>query len=323
MAKTLRNKFDEYLTFDKLMEAHKLSSAGKRSKKDIILFNMKKEDYIMYLLESLKNQTYKHGPYHTFYIREPKLREIKKANYIDRVVHRWVVDNFIYPTFVPCFIDTSYACIKNKGMHKAALDIKKDMRHLGNTWGDYYILKMDVRKYFYNIDKRILLKILNRKIKDKKLLWLINEILYSDVGDVGLPIGNYTSQLFANIYLNEVDQYIKRVLKIKYYYRYMDDSVLFVKTKEEAKIALANISNFLRDNLKLELNQKTQIFKSKQGINFCGYKINQYRLKIRDKGKKNFKKKIVYLTGQIKKGKMTTNEAKKYLCGHLRLYKNC
>lgn len=119
---------------------------------------------------------------------------------------------------------------------------------------------MDVRKYFYSIDKRVLLKILERKIKDPKLMWLIKEIIYSDEGDVGLPIGNYTSQLFANIYLNEVDQYIKRELHIKYYFRYMDDSVLFVKTKEEAKDTLAKISKFLDEKLHLELNQKTQIF---------------------------------------------------------------
>lgn len=260
-----------------------------------------------------------------FYIREPKLREIKKARYIDRIVHRWVVDNFIYPTFVPSFINTSYACLKNRGMHKSATDIQKTMKHLEHTWGDYYILKMDVRKYFYSINKSVLLKILERKIKDPKLMWLIKEIIYSDEGDVGLPIGNYTSQLFANIYLNEVDQYIKRELHIKYYFRYMDDSVLFVKTKEEAKDTLAKISKFLDEKLHLELNQKTQIFKSKQGVNFCGYKINAYRLKLRDKGKKKFKKKIKYLTGQIYKGKMSTEEARKYLCGHIGYmkYANC
>ena len=99
--------------------------------------------------------------------------------------------------------------------------------------------------------------------------------------------GNYTSQMFANIYLNEVDQFIKHKLHIKYYCRYLDDSIVIVKTKKEAIFALEQIKKFLQYNLKLELNKKTQIFKSKQGVNFCGYKINEYRLKIRDKGKKN------------------------------------
>ena len=123
--------------------------------------------------------------------------------------------------------------------------------------------------------------------------------------------------MFANIYLNEVDQFIKHKLHIKYYCRYLDDSVLFVETKKEAINALIEIQIFLKENLKLELNKKTQVFKSSQGVNFCGYKINEYRLKIRDKGKKKLKKKVKKLEKQIHKGKMTTNEAQKYLAGHL------
>ena len=123
-------------------------------------------------------------------------------------------------------------------------------------------------------------------------------------------IGNYTSQMFANIYLNEYDWYVKRNLHIKYFSRYMDDSILLVKTKKEAIQALENIKRFLKENLHLELNSKTQIFKSSQGVNYCGYKINEYRLKIRDKGKKKLKKKIKYL-------RMTSKDAKRYLAGHL------
>ena len=237
--------------------------------------------------------------------------------YIDRIVHRWVVDNFLEPYFVTTFISTSYACIKGRGMHKAVKRVQKDMLHLTRAWKEYYIIKMDIKKYFENIDKDILYKILNRKIKDKKLRWLIKEILYSNGGKTGLAIGNYTSQVFANIYLNEVDQYVKHKLKQKYYYRYMDDSVIFVKSKQEAKETLENIRNFLEEELRLTLKQKIQIFKNKQGVNFCGYKIKEYRLKIRDRGKRKLKKKIKYLTQEIKEGRMTSKEAKKYLCGHI------
>ena len=126
--------------------------------------------------------------------------------------------------------------------------------------------------------------------------------------------------MFANIYLNEIDQYIKHNLHIKYYCRYLDDSIVIVKTKNEAKQALENIKIYLKENLGLELNQKTQIFKNKQGVNFCGYKINEYRLKIRDKGKRKLKKKIKKLKYEIKQGKITSKEAKKYLSGHMRIY---
>ncbi len=215
------------------------------------------------------------------------------------------------------FINTTYACIKNRGMHKATIDVQMAMRHCKRIWGDYYILKMDVAKYFQNINKDILLKILLRKIKDKKLLNLMKKIIYSTKEITGLPIGNYTSQTLANIYLNEVDQYAKNTLKCKYYFRYMDDTLIFFKEKEEAKEALEKITTFLSKNLELKLNNKTQIFKSKQGVNFCGYKINEYRLKIRDKGKKNLKLKLKKLENQIKIGKLSTKQAQKYLSGHL------
>ena len=123
--------------------------------------------------------------------------------------------------------------------------------------------------------------------------------------------------MFANIYLNEVDQYIKQKLKQKYYYRYLDDSIILVKTKSEAKELLKQIREFLKEKLHLELNNKTQIFKNKQGVNFCGYKINEYRLKIRDRGKRKLKKKIKNLKWQIKEGKISSKEAKRYLCGHI------
>lgn len=317
MPKTLKNEFDKYLTYEKLMEAHGKSCLNKKCRKDIIMFNLKKEAYIKYIYEELKNQTYKHGGYTTFYVHEPKLRKIQKSRYIDRVVHRWLVDNFLAPIYIPQFIATSYACIPKKGMHKATIEIQQCMKHCLRIWNEYYIIKMDVKKYFQNINKEILMGILQRKIKDRNLMWLIKEIIYSTNEETGIPIGNYTSQLFANIYLNEVDKYIKHKLKVKYYFRYMDDSVILVKTKQEAKQILEQITIFLKEELKLELNKKTQIFKSKQGINFCGYKINEYRIKIRTKGKKKIKRKIKKLKIYIKEGKMDSKDAKKYLCGHM------
>ena len=317
MPKTIRNQYDKMLTYENLMKAHIDSRKGKGLRKEIILFNLKQEEYIMWLHEQLKNGKYKHSGYTIFYVTEPKLRMIEKSIYIDRIVHRWYVDNFLKKYFVKSFINTSYACIENKGMHKACLDVHNVLKHCKRIWNYYYIIKMDVTKYFQNIDKEILYNILQRKIKDSKLLWLTKEILYSNGTEKGLPIGNYTSQCFANIYLNELDKYAKNSLKLKYYFRYMDDIIVIVKTKGEAIRNLEQIRKFLLENLKLELNSKTQIFKSKQGVNFCGYKINEYRLKIRDKGKRKLKSKIKKLKEEIKLGKITTKEAHKYLAGHL------
>ncbi len=327
MARKIKNEYDKKLNYENLMQAHKLSRKGKGYRKEIILFNLKQEEYIMWLYEQLKTGSYRHGGYTTFYVTEPKLRRIEKSRYIDRIVHRWVVDNFLKQYFEKSFIFHTYACIKNRGMHKACIDVQNTMKHCKRIWDNYYILKMDIRKYFDHIDKDILFQILKRKITDKKLLWLLQEIIYSNCTKEelenqlgkrkGLPIGNYTSQTFANIYLNELDQYIKHSLKVKYYFRYLDDMVLFAKTKKEAKTYLKNIKKFLKFHLELELNEKTQIFKSKQGVNFCGYKINEYRLKIRDKGKRKLKKKVKELKYNIKSGKISSKEAKKYLAGHM------
>ena len=317
MPKTIRNVYYKNLTYEKLLKAHLDARKGKGSRKEIILFNLKQEDYIKYLLEKLENKTYKHGGYTVFYVTEPKLRKIEKSKYMDRIVHRWLVDNILKPYFIPRFIQTTYACIEGRGMHKACLDMQKMMKHCTRIWNNYYILKMDIAKYFDNINKKILLNILEKRIKDKDVMWLINEILYANKREKGLEIGNYTSQMFANIYLNEYDWLVKRNLNIKYFSRYMDDSILLVKTKKEAIQALENIKRFLKENLHLELNSKTQIFKSSQGVNYCGYKINEYRLKIRDKGKKKLKKKIKYLRYEIKNGRMTSKDAKRYLAGHL------
>ena len=311
------NIYEKIIEIDNIKKAILNASKGKKDRKSVdkILCNI--EYYTLEIHNMLKNKTYKHGGYTVFYITEPKVRKIEKSRYIDRIVHRWVVDNFLIPYFVPTFINTTYACLKGRGIHKACLDVQKAMLHCKRIWNEYYILKMDIKKYFENINKNILYRILKKKIKDQKLLWLINEIVFSNEGIKNLPIGNYTSQMFANIYLNELDQYIKHKLHCKYYYRYMDDGIILIKTKEQAKEILENIKIFLKENLELELNKKTQIFKSKQGVNFCGYKINEYRLKIRDKGKRKLKKKVKELKYYIKTGELTSKNSKKYLAGHL------
>ncbi len=158
MPKTVRNKFDEALTYESLVKAHKESMKNKSSRRNIIYFKMRQEEYLLWLYRHLKDQTYSHGKYKVFYVTEPKLRKIEASSYIDRIVHRWYVDSFLLPAFLPQFIPTTYACIKNRGMHKAALDVQAGMKKARKQWGEYYILKMDVAKYFQSIDKEILLR---------------------------------------------------------------------------------------------------------------------------------------------------------------------
>lgn len=196
MPKTLRNKWDECLSYEKLLEAHKLSKKSKGNRKEIILFNLKQEEYIMNLLEELKNNTYKPSAYTSFYVYEPKVRKIEKAKYLDRIVNRWLVDNFIKPVYVPKFVYTTYACIEGRGMHKACIDLQKMMKHCKRIWNNYYILKMDISKFFNSIDKEILLKMLKKNILDKDVMNLIEKIIYIQKKKIGIEIGNYSSQMF-------------------------------------------------------------------------------------------------------------------------------
>lgn len=317
MPKTIRNVYDGEVSFEKLLEAHKKARRGKREKKKVILFELVLEQELLQLEKELRNGTYKHSTYTKFKVYQPKERIIMASEYKDRVVHQWYVEHFIKPYFVPQFINTTYACIEGRGMHKASKDVQKAMKSAKVKWKNYYILKMDVKKYFHNIDKRILWNILKRKIKDRKLLWLTREILLSTEGMRGLPLGNYTSQMFANIYLNELDQYVKHKLKCIYYYRYMDDMVILCENKEKAKNILSNIVVFLEESLKLTLNSKTRIFKDIQGINFCGYKINERRMKIRHPSKCRMKRKLKRYTKQLKEGKITLSKIQRSIAGWL------
>lgn len=291
MSKTIKNVFDEHLTFVKLLEAEQRASIGKKNKKEVILFEMDLETNIIKILNELKNDTYKFGKYRSFIIYEPKERLIRSLPFRDRIVHQWYIEEFIKPFMYKRFIKDTYACLDDKGTHKAVEITQKYMKRMKKKYGKYYILKCDIKKYFYSIDKSILINILSNLISDKKLMSFTYKIL-ADGENISIPIGNYTSQWFANIYLNELDHYVKEKLCVKYYVRYMDDFIFLLKDKEECKFVLNNIRAFLSEKLHLELNHKTKYYPSTMGINFCGFRIFETHRLLRNRCKKKIKKNI-------------------------------
>lgn len=204
MSKTLKKSFYKCLTFEKMLLAHNRAKKNKH-KKEIILYEIDLETNLVNLINEIKLRRYNLGKYREFIIYEPKMRVIKSLPYKDRIVHQWYIEEFIKPYFEKRFIYDSYACIKNKGSHKAIVRLQKFMRKKKIENSDYYILKCDIKKYFYNIDCNILLKILQRFIYDNELISFSKILLKSNDSNIGIPIGNYTSQWFANIYLNELD----------------------------------------------------------------------------------------------------------------------
>ena len=236
MPKKIKNLFLENLTFEKMMQAHYRAKKHKTYKNEVIEFELNLENNIVNIINQLKNGTYRLGKYFTFKIYEPKERFIQALPYKDRIVHQWYVEEFIKPYIVPKFISTSFACLVDKGTHKAVEEVQNQMRIFKQNFGDFWVLKCDIKKFFYSINPHILFAIMKKYISDQRLLNLIKVLIFNETintAQVGIPIGNYTSQFFANIYLNELDQYIKRNLKIKYYTRYMDDFILILKTKAE------------------------------------------------------------------------------------------
>lgn len=295
MPKTIKNAFYKKITFKKFIEAHNRAKKGKTNKAEVILFEMNLESNILRLMKEIKDDTYKVGRYHSFKVYEPKERIIHALPYRDRIVHQWYVEEFIKPFIMPKFIYSTFACLPGKGTHKCASYFQNIMREYKKKHTDYYILKCDIKKYFYNIDANILLNIMKKYITDKRLYKFTEKLIMEQRPfdtDVGIPIGNYTSQFFANIYLNELDQYVKHKLHIHEYARYMDDFVFLCKDKNECIELKKKIEDFLDKNLKLELNHKSRYYPSKMGVNFCGYRIFEFYRLLRNSSKTKIKRNV-------------------------------
>lgn len=281
------NLFETFVSFENLHSAFKKARKGTSKKKETQEFEFWLEPNLLALKEELENGTYTPAPYRYFKIFEPKERIISVAAFKDRVVHHALV-NILEPIFERVFIHDSYATRKGKGTHKA---VKKAQHFLGRTG---WFWKTDIDKYFDNINHEILFRLIERKIKDKRLLAVVEKII-SNGGNagVGLPIGNLTSQFFANVYLDKLDRFIKQELKVKAYIRYMDDFVLFHADKNVLKDNRKAISAYLSDELKLSLKPKNTFLNSAQnGLTFLGKRIFPSLVRIASPNKRRMLKKM-------------------------------
>jgi retron-type reverse transcriptase len=271
---------------------------GKKKRKDVAEFSARFMDNILALHFELKNKTYRHGGYRAFKINDPKPRDIHKASVRDRLVHH-AVYRILYPHFDKLFIYDSYSCRLNKGTHKAVNRLRYfSCKASKNNTQTCWILKCDIRKFFANIDHEILKNILLKNIGDKDVLWLLARIIDSFETErrsgIGLPLGNLTSQLLVNIYMNEFDHFMKRKVKAKYYIRYADDFLIIHESKNCLENMIPKISEFLKKRLKLLLHPDKVFIKAyNSGVDFLGWvSFPQYRV-LRTATKKRMLKKIV------------------------------
>lgn len=257
--------FEEICSFKNLLLAAKKAQRGKRFKNSTAAFNLEIEKNLLSLQEKLLFQTYRLGRYRHFFVFDPKQRFINAAPYADRVVQH-ALCNVIEPIFDRPLIGDSFACRKGKGTHKAVERFTQFARR------NNYVLKCDIKSYFASIDHKLLFEMIERKIKDPNTLWLIKVIIDS-TENPGIPIGNLTSQIFANLYLSGLDHFIKEKLKVRAYLRYMDDLILFDNDKLRLTSWKEDIADYLA-GLKLEIHQnKSQIYQTRRGVSFLGYKV--------------------------------------------------
>jgi RNA-directed DNA polymerase len=275
--KTHKNLYEKIYSIENLESAFKKSRKGKTKKSYIIEFEKNLRNNLTKLMIELVSETYKPRPLITFIIREPKTRKISKSDFRDRVIHH-AICNIIEPLFDKTFIYDSYANRKGKGTLKAIERFDEFKRKASKNFTiPCYALKMDIEHYFDNVDHETLIKILSKKIIDEKTINLIKIILQNHKthqAGKGMPLGNLTSQFFANAYLNELDKFVKHKLNAHHYIRYVDDFVILHESIDKLERYREQIDDFLKVNLQINLHsQKSRIIKTNHGIPFLGLRI--------------------------------------------------
>lgn len=313
--KRYNNLFDKIVSLDNLYEADKRARRQKSHRPEVMLFDKNKDKLLLDLQRKLINGEYETSEYYVFKIYEPKEREIFKLPYYpDRIVHHAIM-NIMEPIWVSAFIKGTYSCIRKRGIHKALKDVKFALKDEINT---QYCLKLDIRKFYPSIDHDILKTIIRKKIKDKRLLSLLDEIIESAQG---VPIGNYLSQFFANLYLTYLDHWIKEQKKVRYYFRYADNIVILGGDKQQLRDLFYNIQDYLNNKLKLNFKDNWQIFKvDSRGIDFVGYRVFHTHTLLRKRIKKKFCKKINKLN---KKQNLDKDTYKQKICSYIGWIKYC
>ncbi len=317
--KRIGNLYDKICSLENLQLADEKARKGKLRSHGVKKHDQNREANLLKLHDILLNGTYKTSRYDIFKIYEPKEREIYRLPYFpDRIVHHAIM-NILEPIWVSIFTADTYSCIKNRGIHAAAVKVKEVLRE--DPEGTKHCLKLDIRKFYPTINHSILKEIVRRKIKDARLLSLLDEIIDS-VNDrpitqitsscTGVPIGNYLSQYFANLYLAYFDHWLKEDKKVKYYFRYADDIVILHEDKAYLRSLFSEIQSYLAENLKLEVKKNWQIFPVDiRGIDFLGYVFFHTHTLVR----KGIKQRLCRRVAKLNKKKNLTEEVfKQSIC---------
>ena len=311
--KRINNLFEKVVTKDNLFLAYQKARKGKSGQYGVRIFEKNVERNIDQIYDKLISGTYRTSEYSIFRIYEPKEREIFRLPFKDRIIHHAIM-NILEPIWVSVFISHSYSCIKGKGIHSVLKAIKHDLNDVENS---QYCLKLDIKKFYPSIDHDILKSIIRKKIKDTRLLKLLDEIIDSVEG---VPIGNYLSQFFANLYLSYFDHYLKEEKKVKYYYRYADDMVILAPNKPYLHALLVDMNDYLTNQLNLQIKGNYQVFPTDvRGIDFVGYVFRHTHILMR----KTIKVRFCRKAAKLNKKDLDTKQYKMQIAPHLGWAKHC
>lgn len=312
--KRLGNLYDKIIDIDNLKLADEKARKGKLKSYGVIKHDKNRGENILKLQRMLIENKYTTSDYHIFKIYDPKEREIYQLPYYpDRIVHHAIM-NILEPIWVSVFTADSFSCIKKRGIHGAMKRLKFALKDVENT---QYCLKIDIHKFYPSIDHDILKQIIRRKIKCQDTLWLLDQVIDSAPG---VPIGNYLSQYFANLYLTYFDHWIKESVRVKYYFRYADDMVFLHSDKSFLHGLLVIINNYLITELNLSLKGNYQVFPvSARGIDFVGYVFYHTHTLMRKSIKKNLYRKAA----KLKSREITLQAYKQSLCSWIGWAKHC
>lgn len=304
-----KTDFEKITDFGNLYQAYKKSKSGKGFSKSSQQFQVVALDGIYQIKRRLETKTYKVGKYNEFTVYEPKERIIKAGSFVDKVVQHSLCDNVLLPRLKTEFVPNNFAGQAGKGTLFGLDWLRAQMYLAYNKYGyDCWIVKADIKKFFYNIDHDTLKDIVRYFVQDDDVYWLCEEFINSTEG-IGLPLGNQVSQVFALLYLSGLDHFITGELGVKYYGRYMDDFYLIVGSKEYAKQCLCGIREYVH-SIGLELNGKTQIIPFKNGIKFCGFHTyvtsdGKVIRRLKNENKRGAKKKFRKMVDLVNKGKLS------------------
>lgn len=341
---SIRNIFDRICSFENILQAEKDTSRGKRYSSEVLKFWSDYEANLHSISEAIRSLELPPDEYRYFYIYEPKLRKVIYADYTTKIIQR-AIYNVLNPLICKGFITDTYSCIEGRGQLRAMQRLSGWIDHVNKTRnGRWYYLKLDVEKFFYRIDHGVLMQILERKIGDKRTICLLGHYIghssrpfglpegvkspaeISDeemLWDKGIAIGGGLSHMYGNMYLDPLDQLMKRQERVKYYIRYMDDIVILSDSKEELHRHQRTVTEYLRDELHLRLNERTAIRPADHGVEFVGYRIKPGNVRLRKSTSLRMKHRIRYMQEEYSKGSMTVREIWPALMSYKAMMRHC